>query len=167
MNFFFFLKFNVGVPGNQYRWDITTSDPPSNSTPLYLDVTVRSPLKQCYLNSHSDIPPFKCHNDAVQQKNNKYLPYLSLQPPRSKFTPLAFDSFGSSHSLVRHLLQRLSKLVNNTPPSFNNFTCPNFLTYHAQALSVTIHNGTANSIITTINRALQFHHQAAGIAHPD
>ena len=80
---------HVGI-GN-LRWDINIENLPHDEAgPVFLDITVTSPLQIKYLNSTAVYRQGQAVKDAARYKSNKYGKFMNVQPANSIFKPLAF-----------------------------------------------------------------------------
>ena len=157
---------NAGLGKSAYdiQTDHLPPNPP-NSGSLLLDWTITSPVQQAFLNSNTNLrncKPLQAATNAFNRKINKYKDLLQLQPPGTKFLPLAIESLGGTHPEVRNFPLQLAKCASRFSLLSPLQSDASFVAYHAQALSVLTHVGTANSILDLAKKANTTLQLAAG-----
>ncbi len=128
---------------------------PPNSGSLLLDWTINSPVQQWFLASNVNLrncKPLQAASNAFNLKINTYKDLLQLQPPGTKFLPLAIESLGT-HPEVRNFLLQLAQCASRSSLISALQSNASFVAYHAQVLSVLTHVGTANSILDLAKKA--------------
>ncbi len=96
------------------------------------------------------------------RKINKYKDLIQLQPPGTKFFALAIESLGGTHPEVRNFLLQLAKCASRFWLLSTLQSNASFVAYHAKALSVRAHVGTAKSILNLAKKANTTLQLAAG-----
>ena len=160
------LEPNAGLGKSAYdiQTDHLPPNPP-NSGSLLLDWTITSPVQQSILASNTNLrncKPLQAATNAFNRKINKYKDLLQLQPPGTKFLPLAIESLGGTHPEVRNFLLQLAQCASRFSLLSAFQSNASFVAYHAQALSVLTHVGTANSILDLAKKANSTFQLAAG-----
>jgi hypothetical protein len=138
---------------------------PPNSGSLLLDWTITSPVQQSLLASNTNLrncKPLQAATNAFNRKINKYKDLFQLQPPGTKFLPLAIESLCGTHPEVRNFLLQLVQCASRFSLLSAFQSNASFVAYHAQALSVLTHVGTANSILDLAKKANTIFQLAAG-----
>ncbi len=143
--------------------------PPSSNLPnsgsLLFDCIITSPVQQSILASNTNLcncKPLQAATNAFNRKINKYKDRLQLQPPGTKFLPLAIESLSSTHPEVCNFLIQLAQCASRFSLLSAFQSNASFVAYHAQALSVLTHVGTANSILDLAKKASTTFQLAAG-----